>query len=397
MGTVRIAGMVRLAQQVRRQLSRPMSPEALARLRQHVADMLERVDGWLDEAGSRPEALAAPSRKAYEFLRGVDWSRAAVSDDAAAPADLLGSFRLPGLRRRFELLLDDLSCAAAPEKLGELHEQIRTWRQRIDDVLEGEGVAPEQLREESRAVRAWLGYFSRREKLEQYVAAAARARAALEAQLAAGRDYPLPVRVHFRPSRPVWRLRADRRGTLAILPTAMVVLGPEAMAALAARAAGASRDDSAVQEAMLSADYQGVLAELSAAGGVPEQARGVHHDLAASFARVNAAYFEGRVPRPHLRWGLFTSRRFGHYDAVRDTVMVSSTLDRPDVPPLAVDYIVFHELLHKVLGVRRCGGRRAVHTPEFRRAERRFERLAEAQAVLHRLAGGQPPPSARGR
>jgi len=56
------------------------------------------------------------------------------------------------------------------------------------------------------------------------------------------------------------------------------------------------------------------------------------------------------------------------------------------VPAFVVDFLVYHELLHKKLSVTWRDGRRRAHTPQFRQAERRFPRCAEAQAVLKRLA-----------
>jgi len=78
-------------------------------------------------------------------------------------------------------------------------------------------------------------------------------------------------------------------------------------------------------------------------------------------------------------------RKFGHYDGIRDTVMVSSSLDRLDVPAFVVDFVIYHELLHRTMGVAYTNGRRAAHTPAFKRQERAFKLFKEAEAVLARL------------
>jgi hypothetical protein len=113
---------------------------------------------------------------------------------------------------------------------------------------------------------------------------------------------------------------------------------------------------------------------------------GRQFDLAKIFARVNHAYFEGRMPPPHLAWSRSILRQeFGRYEPSRDTVTLNRALDRPDVPELVVEYIVYHELLHKALGVRLQSGRRQLHNRAFRDAERRFVRRAEAETALKRL------------
>ncbi len=114
--------------------------------------------------------------------------------------------------------------------------------------------------------------------------------------------------------------------------------------------------------------------------------RGRHIDLDAVYARVDRAYFGGRMARPHLAWSRSVLRQeFGRYEASRDTVTLNRALDRPDVPEMIVEYVLYHELLHKALGVRVQSGRRQVHNRAFRDAEGRFVQRAEAEAALKRL------------
>lgn len=113
------------------------------------------------------------------------------------------------------------------------------------------------------------------------------------------------------------------------------------------------------------------------------RATGRHHNLNASFDRVNRVYFGGRMPRPVLTWNAtYTQRKLGHYDVHADTVMLSITLDDPKTPAYVVDFVMYHELLHKQLGVRAVNGRRRMHTPEFRRAERRFREWGRVEKWL---------------
>ena len=109
-------------------------------------------------------------------------------------------------------------------------------------------------------------------------------------------------------------------------------------------------------------DYQSVQAELESLCGVVEKPVGMYRDLAASFERVNREYFGSALARPRLTWSrTFTGRKFGHYDPIRDTVMISATLDREDLPEYALDFVVYHELLHKQLGINWRQGR--MHAP----------------------------------
>jgi predicted SprT family Zn-dependent metalloprotease len=135
--------------------------------------------------------------------------------------------------------------------------------------------------------------------------------------------------------------------------------------------------------AMSHEPYQAVLAELEALGGVVEQPAGTAHDLTAAFDRVNDHYFQARLSRPRLTWSdTFTGRKFGHYDPVHDTVMVSVTLDHAEVPALAVDFVIYHELLHRELGIEWHNGRARPHDRQFQESEQQFEQFQQAKQVL---------------
>jgi len=378
---------VSLANLVRRELAGAVSPGALDRLRQEVTDGLEQLELILADHGMGPEAMSPAARKAYEFLRSVDFDAVATSDSPDDERYYRGSVRLPGIRRFLRGLLDRLARQPAPAELNELHAEIRRKTQAIDELLDAESVRPEHLKEESRAIRGWLAYFADRGHFDAYVAAVGRAAPAFEAEAAASRRHAPPVMVHLSPMKGLYRIRAAEGGTRVHLPTPMISFSRAAFEALAALAFRKAPKGQFVQEQMLAPAYQDILAEMELLAGGGRCAAGVFHDLHASFDRVNAACFDSAMPRPGLQWSRRLSmRKFGHYDAVHDTITISAALDAEDVPAFVVDFLVYHELLHKKLGVAWRGGRRRAHTPRFRRAERRFPRSAEAQAVLNRLA-----------
>jgi hypothetical protein len=387
MAAIRIRGIVRLANLVRRELAGPVSAGALERLRREVTDGLEQLDVILADHGMGPEAMSPAARKAYEFLKSVDFSAVAASDSPGGEGYYRGSVRLPGVRRFLRYLLDRLARRTGPAELDGLHAEIRRKTEAIDELLEAESVRPEHLKDESRAIRAWLAYFADRGHFDAYVAAVGRAGPAFDGQAAASPRHAPPVMVHFRPMKGVYRIRPAVGGTGVHLPTPMISFSREAFDVLAAVAFRKAPGGQFVQEQMLGPAYQDILAEMELLAGGGETGAGVFHDLAAAFDRVNAAFFDSAMPRPRLLWSrALTMRKFGHYDAVHDTVMISATADAEDVPAFVVDFLVYHELLHKKLGVTWRGGRRRAHTPQFRRAERRFPRLAEAEAALKRLA-----------
>jgi predicted metal-dependent hydrolase len=55
------------------------------------------------------------------------------------------------------------------------------------------------------------------------------------------------------------------------------------------------------------------------------------------------------------------------------------------VPRYAIDYLVYHEMLHLKHPVTMHGGRRCVHSKEFQADEELFSRFEEAKEFLKRL------------
>jgi hypothetical protein len=87
-----------------------------------------------------------------------------------------------------------------------------------------------------------------------------------------------------------------------------------------------------------------------------------------------------------LTWSEHSGRRLlGHYDAAHNTIMVSRVFDQPDTPRYAVEYLMYHEMLHLKHPVTVRRGRRSVHPREFQEDEARFPQLAAARAYLKTL------------
>ena len=116
-------------------------------------------------------------------------------------------------------------------------------------------------------------------------------------------------------------------------------------------------------------------------------ARGRVYDLERMFRRLNREHFDNKLAEPTLTWSQRRTRTIlGHHDGVHDTIVISKTLDSPEVPEWFVEYILFHEMLHIKHPARLINGRRYYHTKAFRAEEHRFPRYEEAQLWLDRFA-----------
>jgi hypothetical protein len=113
---------------------------------------------------------------------------------------------------------------------------------------------------------------------------------------------------------------------------------------------------------------------------------GRFYHLEEVFDSLNVRFFGGMLGRPELTWSAGVAKRsLGHYDAAHNTIVVSRVFDRPSSPRYAIEYLLYHEMLHLKHPVKMRGLRRCVHSREFKAEEALFPQLKEAQAFIRRM------------
>lgn len=120
---------------------------------------------------------------------------------------------------------------------------------------------------------------------------------------------------------------------------------------------------------------------------------GRRFDLRQLRDAVNERYFDGLLS-VRITWGRAFRRnrrrrsgfsvRLGTYCDRDNVVRIHRCLDRDDVPRYVVESVVHHEMLHAAVPPVETGGRRRIHTPEFRRRERLFRHHDAAERWLER-------------
>jgi hypothetical protein len=114
--------------------------------------------------------------------------------------------------------------------------------------------------------------------------------------------------------------------------------------------------------------------------------QGERYNLEEIFESLNVRHFDGLLGRPQLGWSRGISRRMlGHFDPSHNAIVISRIFDRAEVPALALEYVMFHEMLHLRYPVEHSGTRRCVHTREFKAEEKKFPRFQEAKELLKKL------------
>ena len=106
-------------------------------------------------------------------------------------------------------------------------------------------------------------------------------------------------------------------------------------------------------------------------------------DLESSFNRVNEKYFYNALEQPNLAWGFASARRLGFYDFHTDTITITSLLREKSLPLL--DYVMYHEMLHKKFKFESKALRHSFHSRAFKDAEKSFENADALEEELETL------------
>lgn len=409
MGRIRISGIVRVANRLREALTRRVSTDEQRTLREAQQESLQQIDAILKQHRALPGDLPAPSRQAYEFIRAFDASRLRTAHAGASrtqtsiaaqppnyapppspPPKPPSMLKFPGLGRFATQLMNDIARLAGVGQFSAdatgrvIRQTARRLQLGVDRAAEEEAEIPEATRH----LVAWFRYFAQDDRMTHYAEVVEQSRRRWVELGFHDKGWPRPLLIHFRPARSVYRCRVTDEGTQVVLATPLLVADARTLEQVGRRLLDLPFDWDRVMQAMQSEAYLALNAQLDALGGhAPDETAGATYDLAEIFDTVNRTYFEGNMPRPKLTWSkTLTHAKFGHYNYVDDTVMISASLDQPSIPRCAIEHVMHHELLHKKHGMRQQGSRGVAHTPEFREEEKRFDKFDDACRFLERYA-----------
>jgi hypothetical protein len=143
-----------------------------------------------------------------------------------------------------------------------------------------------------------------------------------------------------------------------------------------------------IRKFSLSEECSDVLLELDLIAQIAtETAQGNTYNLDHLFSTINHQYFAGTMSKPRLMWSsILSHRKLAHYERTRDRIVISKILDHERIPQYLVEFILYHELLHKHHGIQWLNGKCMVHTPEFKRSERKFSQFQEAEDFLKKMS-----------
>ena len=111
--------------------------------------------------------------------------------------------------------------------------------------------------------------------------------------------------------------------------------------------------------------------------------------LVDTFNKMNAQFFDGLLEQPSLRWGTFSTRKLGHYEYGSDTIVLSKHLE--NAPEEMLEYVLYHEMLHKKHKFSHKNGRSLHHSTAFRNDEAKFPRAEELDKEIGKYISKNMP------
>jgi predicted metal-dependent hydrolase len=105
--------------------------------------------------------------------------------------------------------------------------------------------------------------------------------------------------------------------------------------------------------------------------------------LKNSFQRMNLQFFDNKLEQPNLTWGTDSRRKLACYNFHSDTITVSTLFQESQEEIL--DYIMYHEMLHKHHKFTNKNGRSSYHSPQFKKDEAKYPNHKQMEKEINKI------------
>ena len=302
------------------------------------------------------------------------------------------SIKVRGLIRASENFHRRVNFEAGQENADEhrLRIELNNICQKIENILDKNNIQPGNLPPQSRRAALWFFFLREEDNLFSHLKSTQQIQSGFTTR---ARFHNNPPVIKFYHSSTLYRIKHRGHSFEFMLHEGYLNAPQEIQSLLLSlpeRKRMSKKTRAVLREYSRSEPFRKIQKQLNQHGKArycESDAIGRFYHLKEVFQRVNAAYFSGQHSLPHLCWSArSTYRKFGHYNPATDSIQLSRTLDRETTPEYVIDFVLYHELLHRDLGILEQNGRQYAHRTEFRRRELAFPQYDKAQAFLDRLA-----------
>ena len=393
---LQIRGIIKTAQKAQDSLKVGISPREVPAFKKFITTSVETIERLCTQSHIKPAQLPTRSRQAYFFLKSIDLDNLPLAENPAT-TQKEKTIRLNNIKNQQRIVSQKVAQLVANYETAitqtkDISNTLERAVTAIEEICAANGGTPANLTNSSRSIYAWMKFLTDRRFLELHLETSYRAQQiALEIW-----------RSHFQSSvnlivelsniGGVYKSRKQENTVTVIINEGFINASDEILkAAIQDALLGKTQENSKlIRDFASSEEYSEILLEIDLiAEAIAENPIGKCYNLKQVFERVNSEYFGGAIALTRLNWSqIHTYRKFGHYEPAKDRVVISLTLDDRRIPEFVTEFVLYHELLHKYHGATWVNGRRMVHTPEFRRDERKFKLYNEASEWIEQLASG---------
>ncbi|AFY99833.1 M48 family metallopeptidase [Calothrix sp. PCC 6303] len=395
---LQIRGLVKAAQKAKDRLKAGIKPQDASAFQEFIATSVESVESLCADANIKPSSLSTRSRQAYYFLKSIDLQNLPLVCISSNPV-LPKTIGIKKIKTQQRAILNQICKISNSLSLNsqDIQALAKIINQIIGEIEQNCTLAeatPVNLTHSSRQVYAWLKFLSLGNNLESHLKTTQRLIQIASRVCQNHCEEIENLSIDLTNIAGLYRARRlDNDVSLTICEGFLNASDQILEALVRDSLLGKTKETTTIiRDFAYTEEYSSVLLELDLiVEVVTENAAGKHYDLNRSFNKINNQFFGGSLDKPRLSWShIPTYRQFGHYEPSRDRVVISLTLDDVRIPEFVVEFVLYHELLHKYHGAKFVNGRHLVHTLEFRQDERKFPYHKEAEAWLSKLAMLKP-------
>jgi len=390
---VRISGVVRLATIARQQLQLGIQPQEIEKFQKFVTISVQNIEHLCATSNSHPSQLPTPSRKAYDFLKQIDLNNLPLTTQQKKVP--VTNFKLTNVIKQERNLHQEIwkICVRGSDNWTEVMANLSEQVKQIEAICQKHQVTPAALPCPSRSAYAWMKFLTYEDNLKLHCQTLTRARQIGENLINSKNIVKTKIFMQLCNTSMLYKCKVKPYNDIIVeMNEGFINASDDVLTALMHIALLGKNPQlmEKIRSFGVSEEYSEVLVELDlmveTTSGI---GKGNYYDLDEIFDKLNQEYFEGNMSKPRLFWSdSLTTRIFGHYEIARNRVVISQTLDNFRIPKFVVEYVLYHELLHKLHGVKWVKGKPMVHTPEFRRDEQNFKYYHQGEAYLNAIARG---------
>lgn len=395
---VRIKGIVKTAERVKSQLQHGINSQEVDSLKAFVLNSLHTIEQICTEANTTPDSLPTRSRKAYYYLKNIDWHNLTLTErskeeptstSVSTPPPTLRIKNIVKQQKNIQQQIGLLKPDRIDSQLKSIWQALTDCIREVDRICQQKQLTPAALTTPSRKAYAWMKFLTDKDNLKLHIQTTQKIKMLANRAIKAQKSDISEIQVTITNYNGLYKYKQNRQRTIELqLSEGFIQAEDKILEAIINTAIQGNnpQDKQLIRHFSSTEAYSDIILELDLIADLDaETPQGNYYDLEALFHPINQEYFAGEMAKPRLTWNkTLTHRKLGHYEPLRDRVVMSRTLDSSHVPQMVVELVLYHELLHKHHGAKLLNGKRMVHTPEFRRSERQFRHYQEAQQWLER-------------